>query len=203
MSQRQPRRARGFTLLETLVALVIAATAAAVISAFLRGILARVQKEQEHQVAVLRLLNQTALLRVSALTDARWVYEKELLRLLPARPELPEVVVRNYLPDDAGIPLPPIELAFTPYQRLTVESGRHTLQFLRPALPSPVRRADPATLSVDTGRMRSLGAPAIPEAAAPTAAAATAAPSTTILPGTPSPPASEPAPKPENRAVGE
>ena len=196
---RLPHRTQGFTLLETLVALVIAATAAAVISAFLRGIIARVQKEQEHQVAVLRLLNQPALLRVSALIDARWVYEKEVLRLLPARPELPEVVVRNYLPDDGGIPLPPIELAFTPYQRLTIEAGRHTLQFLRPALPSPVRRADPASLSISSGGMTSTIAPAKPTAEAPAAVA----PSATILPGAPaSPPASEPAAPSEGGKLG-
>lgn len=193
-------RQGGFTLLETLVALVIAATAAAVISAFLRGIVARVIKEQEHQVAVLRLLNQTALLRVAPLNDARWVYEQDVLRLLPAQPELPEVVVRNYLPEDYGIPPPPIELAFTPYQRLTVQAGRHTLQFLRPALPSPARRSDPASLVIDAGTASAMTAAANKAASAPAAAPVLEAPAATILPGTPaSAPAAEAAP---STAVG-
>jgi prepilin-type N-terminal cleavage/methylation domain-containing protein len=141
---------QGFTLLETLVALVVAATAAAVISAFLRGIVARVEKEQLHQLAVMQLMNKTALLQAAPLMDARWVYDKDVLRLLSTYPELPEVEVRNYSPEDGstGIPLPPIDLAFTPYQRLSVQVDRYTLQFLRPALPSPARRAGAADVSV-------------------------------------------------------
>lgn len=139
---RALRGVEGFTLLETLVALVVAATAAAVVSAFLRGIISRVEKEQEHQLAVLRLVNRAAVLRTSPLVETRWVYEQnDVLRLVPSRPELPEIEVRNYLPEGSGVPPPPIEIAFTTYQQMTVRENRYGLHFLRPALPSPVRKS--------------------------------------------------------------
>lgn len=60
------RGGRGFTLIETLIALVVAATAAAVILAQLRVLVARAEQERAHEMAVLRLLNESVRLSLGS-----------------------------------------------------------------------------------------------------------------------------------------
>ncbi len=63
-------RPRGFTLLETLVALVVAATAAAIILSFTRSQYLRAVKEREHAGAVTRVLNNAV--RLNLLNWRAW-----------------------------------------------------------------------------------------------------------------------------------
>ncbi len=136
-------RQRGFTLIETLVALVIAAAAAAVILSHVRTLMLRAEKEQSHQLAVLQLLNDS--LRVSygsfANAPAPRLDGDTLLLDAGSTPDgaMPPVRVRNFSPQ--GEKLPPISFAYTPFQLFATERDRYAINAVSAALPSPVAAA--------------------------------------------------------------
>ena len=133
---------RGFTLIETLVALVIAAIAAAVILSQVRTLMLRAEKEQSHQLAVLQLLNDSlrathggfAKLAVPRLEQDELQIEAQAV--VNDEKALPLVKVRNFLPN--GGKLPPISFAYTPFQLFITEQDRYAIHSVSAALPSPV-----------------------------------------------------------------
>lgn len=137
---RTPSDARGFTLIETLVALVIAATAAAIILSHVRTLMLRAEKEHSHQSAVLQVINDSLRLSRTAVTAAslRSRPEKDCLMLegyeLSQR-ELSAVQACNIAVK--GEPLPPISFAYTPFQSFGVSRDQYSLYFVSPALPAP------------------------------------------------------------------
>ena len=140
-------RQRGFTLIETLVALVIAAAAAAVILSHVRTLMLRAEKEQSHQLAVLQLLNDS--LRVShggfVYAAAPRIEEDALLLDVGSTPygAIPPVRVRNFSLRDEK--LPPVSFAYTPFQLFATERDRYVIHTIRAALPSPVVAAAPTS----------------------------------------------------------
>jgi prepilin-type N-terminal cleavage/methylation domain-containing protein len=130
------RGARGFTLIETLIALVIAASAAAVILAQLRGLVARVDQERSHELAVLRLLNASARLALGSPGGERVEpADKDSLRIHYLDPTWPEVTVRNF--SSTGQAVPPVVFAYTPFQIFTVSEGPYALSLVAPGIPRP------------------------------------------------------------------
>lgn len=132
------RNPRGFTLIETLIALVVAATAAAVILSMVRGLRAGVEQEHAHEWDVLRLINDSLRLAVVGVDEKRVVLEPKATDQLLLRfdaPELPRVVVRNF---SVTVPrVPPITLAYTPLQQFSLEQGIYTLTVIGPSLSRP------------------------------------------------------------------
>lgn len=132
--------ARGFTLIETLVALVIAATASAIILGHVRTLMLRAEKERSHQSAVLQAINDSLRLSRATVTVAslRSRPEKDCLVLdgyeLSQR-ELSAVQACNIAV--RGEPPPPITFAYTPFQSFGVSRGQYSLYFVSPALPTP------------------------------------------------------------------
>ena len=145
---RRNDKAKGFTLVETLVALVIAATAAAVILSHVRTLMLRAEKEQSHQLAVLQLLNDS--LRVSYGNPATSLpprIEQDALVLDAGRTSdgtIPPIRVRNF--SVQGEQLPPISFAYTPLQLFITERDRYAIHAVSAALASPVA-ADAVTAS--------------------------------------------------------
>lgn len=126
---------KGFTLIETLVALTLAATAAAIMLASVRGLFLRAEQARTHEVAVVTLLND-----LTRIAHAHWrngQLETHPDNMVLATPELPTIQVDNAT-IRAGQPAPPLAVAFTPFQRYSLHSQRHALSFLAPSLPSPV-----------------------------------------------------------------
>jgi len=134
----------GFTLIETLVALVVAATAAAVILAQVRGLFLRAEREQAAERATIAVLNGIAQL---AGTDGdapgSWraggtVPHEDALRLTQPPEDLAaEVAIVNFTVTGSAREIPPVEVAYTPFQRIAVTSGGRELCYLAPALKSP------------------------------------------------------------------
>ena len=148
----------GFTLIETLVALAIAAAAAAVILGHVRTLMLRAEREQAHQLAVLRLQNDWLRLVHGGARDAEAprlegdrlvVFSRETGRDAP-----PPVVVRNFSP--LGEPLPAVGLAYTPFQVFAVERDRYALHRIGPSLAPP---PGAAPLSADAVTPEMLQAP--------------------------------------------
>lgn len=141
-------RQRGFTLIETLVALVIAAAAAAVILSHVRTLMLRAEKEQSHQLAVLQLLNDSLRVSYGSFTNAPAPRLDGDTLLLDAgsAPDgaMPPVRVRNFSP--RGEKLPPISFAYTPLQLFTTERDRYAINAISAALPSPVAAAASAVI---------------------------------------------------------
>ena len=136
---RRNDRSRGFTLIETLVALVIAATAAAVILSQVRTLMLRAEKEQSHQLAVLQLLNDS--LRVSYGDRTPSIpprIERDVL-VLDAQDPMPTVKVQNF--SVRGEQLPPVSFAYTPFQLFVTERDRYAIHAASAALASPVAAA--------------------------------------------------------------
>ena len=126
---------RGFTLIETLIALVIAATAAAIIFSQLRTLTLRAEKEQAHQLALLQLLNDSLRLSYRGLQATSPLIEQDrlLLQAPVAGQEDPlRVEVRNF--SVGGEVLPPVSIAYTPFQLFGVSRNRYTLHALAPGL---------------------------------------------------------------------
>lgn len=153
MSCRRGRDARGFTLIETLIALVVAATAAAVILAQLRSLVARVEQERAHELAVLRLLNESARLALGSPGGERLEpVDASSLEIHYRDPGWPIVTVRNF--SATGQKVPPLVLAYTPFQLYTVSEGAYALSIVAPGIrrpdaimpkkPSPIPGADGA-----------------------------------------------------------
>ena len=132
-------RQRGFTLLETLVALVIAAAAAAVILSFLRTLMLRAEREQAHQLAVLQLLNdsvRSTYFRPVAAMSPFLDGDTLLLEGQSSEGGLPQIRVQNFSVRDEK--LPPISFAYTPFQLFITERDRYAIHAVSAALPSPV-----------------------------------------------------------------
>jgi prepilin-type N-terminal cleavage/methylation domain-containing protein len=161
----------GFTLIETLVALVIAAAGAAVILAHVRSLMLRAEREQAHQFAVLRLLNDSLrLVHGGAQAVEAPRLEKDRLVIVQrgtVREALLPVLVRNFSP--LGETLPAVGLAYTPFQVFSVERDIYALHRIGPALPPP---QGAAPLSAETLSPEMLQTPSKSPAPAPAKPAA-------------------------------
>ena len=128
--------ARGFTLIETLIALVVAATAAAVILAQLRVLVARAEQERTHEMAVLRLLNESVRLSFGSPGGERIEpVDKDSLQIHYRDPAWPVVTVRNF--SATGQEVPPLVFAYTPFQLYTVSEGTHAFSLVAPGIRRP------------------------------------------------------------------
>ncbi|MDP2783338.1 MAG: prepilin-type N-terminal cleavage/methylation domain-containing protein [Sulfurimicrobium sp.] len=134
-----PPRGGGFTLLETLIALVIAAVAASVILSHVRTLMLRSEKEQAHQTVVLQLLNDSLRLTHGAMPaepvariekDELWIdlTDKDWAGMPPVR-------VSNF--SARGEALPPVSFAYTPYQLYGTARDRYALFAIAPSLKPP------------------------------------------------------------------
>lgn len=134
-----PAKQRGFTLIETLVALVIAAIAAAVILSQVRALMLRAEKEQSHQLAVLQLLNDSLRISHGRIPSQPLPRLEHDTLLIDAQTtdgqQTPLVKVRNFLLNDEK--LPPISFAYTPFQLYSTEQDRYAIHIVSGALPSP------------------------------------------------------------------
>lgn len=131
------RGERGFTLIEALIALVVAATAAAIILSQLRGMVARVEQERAHELAVLRLLNESARLSLgSPGGEALVPVDANTLRIQYRDPAWPVVTVRNF--SATGEAVPPLTLAYTPFQLYSIGDEPYVLSMVAPC----IRRSD-------------------------------------------------------------
>ena len=128
-------RERGFTLIETLIALVIAAAAAAIILSQVRTLMLRAEKEQAHQLALLQLLNDSLRLSYRGLQATAPLIEQDRLVMqapVAGQDDPLQVEVRNF--SVQGEVLPPVPLAYTPFQLFGVSRDRYTLHALAPGL---------------------------------------------------------------------
>lgn len=151
-------KARGFTLIEVLVALTVAGAAAAVILAQIHGLMRRADQERRHQDMVSGLLNDSARLAATVIAEARQELGDEKITLHPGGRDLPMVEVSNVSVAGEKV-LPPIRIAYTPFQRYAVVREGRELSFLAPALPA-------------TATVHSHQPPPLPSTAKPSAAAA-------------------------------
>ena len=135
--------ADGFTLVEVLVAMTILVISATVILGYVRTLMQRAEREQAHQLAVLRVLNDSLRLVHGGARDAgapRLEGDKLVIAPLnPARDALPPVEVRNF--SALGEVLPAVGLAYTPYQVFGVAREGYSLHLLGPSLPPPAGAA--------------------------------------------------------------
>jgi prepilin-type N-terminal cleavage/methylation domain-containing protein len=133
------RREEGFTLIETLIALTVAATAAAVILAQVRGLYQRAERETAATYAATRLLNNAA--RLGA--DAAWRDGAMQVRdgaLVPTPPPAwlaGVLAIHNFAVSGDARSTPPVEAAYTPFQRAALAEDGRELCLLVPALRSP------------------------------------------------------------------
>ncbi|HEY6898506.1 MAG TPA: prepilin-type N-terminal cleavage/methylation domain-containing protein [Rhodocyclaceae bacterium] len=128
-------RTRGFTLIEVLVALTVAGAAAAVILAQIHGLMRRADQERRHQDMVSGLLNDSARLAAIVIAEAHQQLGDEKISLQPSGQGLPTVEVSNISVAGEKV-LPPIRIAYTPFQRYSVVREGRALSFLAPALPA-------------------------------------------------------------------
>jgi prepilin-type N-terminal cleavage/methylation domain-containing protein len=130
------RGGEGFTLIETLIALVVAATAAAVILGQLRVLVARVEQERRHELAVLHLLNDGARLSFgSPGGEVLTQLDANTMQIRYRDPAWPAVMVGNF--SATGQKVPPLMLAYTPFQLYTVSEGSYTLSQVAPGIQRP------------------------------------------------------------------
>jgi prepilin-type N-terminal cleavage/methylation domain-containing protein len=133
---RRVAGARGFTLIETLVALLIAAIGAAVVLSHVRTLMLRSEREQAHQLAALQLLNDSLRLSHGGPPASAPQLEGDELVIEAAPAEgWPTVRVWNF--STRGETLPPIAIAYTPFQLFGVSRDRYTLHAVAPGLKSP------------------------------------------------------------------
>jgi len=133
----------GFTLIETVVALVVLAIGAGVVLQHLRSLIVRAEKEQAYVIEAMQLLNESSRLPHWPLTsmqllttrEGTGLYAQRLTMTWPGLPNAPAVEVKNFSLIDQ--PLPPLDLAYTPGQRFILEKGRLTLSRLAPSLTPP------------------------------------------------------------------
>jgi prepilin-type N-terminal cleavage/methylation domain-containing protein len=145
--------ARGFTLIETLIALVVAATAATVILAQVRGFYMRAERQRAAEFAATRVLNDVARLAPDSwppvaekgrepAAETGWraggaeVRTPALWPLLLPADVSSTVQVNNFSLALTAAQLPPVEVAYTPFQRLEVDSDGLSASLLMPALPT-------------------------------------------------------------------
>jgi len=129
----------GFTLIETLVALVIATIAATVVLKHVHTLMQRAEKEQSHQLAALQLLNDSLRLSHGGLANARPPKLENDRLLIEADDQslfgLPLVEVHNFSVRNEA--LPPIVFAYTPFQSFSVKRDRYAIVALAPAVKTP------------------------------------------------------------------
>lgn len=134
------RPAAGFTLIETLVALVVAATAASVVLALTHSHYRRAAQSRSLADAVTAMLNDSAALsagtwREGTLAQGTGLEASAEWRLVPADKTLPPLQVENI--EIAGNPAPPVGVAFTPFQRFGIARDGLSLWLIAPSLPPP------------------------------------------------------------------
>lgn len=125
----------GFTLVEVLVALLIVAGASAAILGYLRSLLQYQERFGAQQTVTSRLLNQVAMLHLGSLTGARLEYVGADARLVPPDSSSPALTLSNFSIE--GKRVPPVEIAYTPWQVYTLTEAQRTLPLLMTGLPPP------------------------------------------------------------------
>jgi prepilin-type N-terminal cleavage/methylation domain-containing protein len=126
----------GFTILEVLVALVIAATASAIIFSHLRTLVDLNIRVRQHQQDVTVTLNEAAyLLAPDWGQRARVSLGDDRVTIALRDKFAPSLYVSNFSLE-ADDELPPLTRAFTPYQIYRVQPGkRYHVSLLFPNLP--------------------------------------------------------------------
>ena len=166
------RAGAGFTLIEVLVAMTITAISATVILAYVRSLMQRAEREQAHQLAVLRLMNDGQRLvhgGGSASDEPRLEGDKLLIAPLnPVPGSPPPVQVHNF--SLRSEPLPAVGLAYTPFQLYSVAREGYTLHRLGPGLPPPPGAAQISIESISPDMLQPSAAPKPVPAAAPVVA---------------------------------
>lgn len=124
----------GMTLMEVLVALVILASAAAVILTHTRTLLDHSRRLRAQDEDAQATLNRVGLLRLAEPGRLRVEAEGDHLRLEEGPLRLAEI--RNFAVD-GQTDLPPIDQAYTPYQIYSLSQGRYAIRLILPSLPPP------------------------------------------------------------------
>jgi len=125
----------GFTILEVLVALIIATTASAVIFSHLRTLIDLNARLRQHQQDVTVTLNESAYLLAPDWGQRAGIAltENEVAITLHDS-SAPSLYVSNFSLEDEE--LPAVSRAFTPYQIYRVQPGkRYAVELLFPNLP--------------------------------------------------------------------
>lgn len=143
---------RGFTLIETLIALVLAATAASVILAQVWGLYKRAEQERSSEFAATRLLNDLARISPDSWpkttgkgkdpVESGWRASGEFElrdaviwpRILPAGLGA-QATITNFSLTLPSQRLPAVDVAFTPFQRFDLDNDRYAVSILMPAMP--------------------------------------------------------------------
>ena len=128
---------RGFTLIETMLALVVAAFSATVILANTRALMQRAEQEQRLVRGGGQLLNDVVLAKLGQ--PPRPIQELERDRTVLSANDggkTPPVGVYNFSLSGER-PLPPVQLAFTPFQRFALERDGLAISYLAKGLPPP------------------------------------------------------------------
>ena len=125
----------GFTLLEVLVALVIAATATSIILMHMRTLIDLSDRIRNHQTEISQLLNQAEGLALPDWGDTAGSKLEDSWIAITLREQLePSVFVSNFEPGEREIA--PIDRAYTPFQAYRVQPGkRYAMSLLYPNLP--------------------------------------------------------------------
>lgn len=135
-------RAGGFTLIETLVALVVATTAATVIFASVRALLQRAEQEQRQLSSAVSTLNASVLYATFApYPNPLLTPNVEHVEVQPTDSQLPAMRVRNFsvLGDKV---LPPVSVAYTPFQAYTTTTDeRFAITMIAGSLPHEGNKA--------------------------------------------------------------
>jgi len=113
---------------------VIVAAASAAVLSHLRGLIDLNDRVREHQRRVSSLLSQVALLQAHDLAQAQLAIKADAARL--SVPGLPlDIEVTNFTAD--GRDVPPIDQAYTPFQRFALGEERHRMTVVLPGLRPP------------------------------------------------------------------
>jgi len=99
-------------------------------------LVARVEQERTHELAVLRLLNESVRLSLGSPGGERIEpVDKDRLQIHYRDPAWPVVTVRNF--SATGQKVPPLPLAYTPFQLYTVSAEPYALSVVAPGIRRP------------------------------------------------------------------